>query len=169
MAKVVEAVVHVGASIDIEVLTLAVSDGESIGLGSVSVFAEEGRHKGAVGLSIHILEDLVVEEADSEEGKSFPSPGELSEVTNTRNSLKAQPEASSPAEDTVAGESLIEVIKALSVLNRDVVGEKVDILAVEGVYIEPFKTIILNHVFLEPRSTGDLGHTREVSEGGNLI
>jgi hypothetical protein len=169
VAEILKAVVHVRAGINIEVLTLTVGDGESISLSSIWVFAEEGRQQRTIGLTVHILEDLVVEEADTEEWESLPSPGELLEVANTRNSLKAEPEASKPSEGAVAAVSLVEIIKSLSVLNGNVVWEEVNIFTVDWVNIEPFKTVVLNHVFLEPGSTGDLGHTREVSEWRNLI
>lgn len=121
VTEILVAVVHVRAGIDIEILTLAVGDGESVCLSGIRVLAEEGRDQGTVGLAISILEDLVVEEANSEEGEGFPSPSQLFEVTNTRNSLKAQPEASSPGEATIAVETFVKVVKALSVLNRDIV------------------------------------------------
>lgn len=121
VTEILVAVVHVRAGIDIEILTLAVGDGESVCLSGIRVLAEEGRDQGTVGLAISILEDLVVEEANSEEGEGLPSPSQFFEVTNTRNSLKAQPETSSPGEATIAVETLVKVVKALSVLNRDIV------------------------------------------------
>ena len=121
VTEILVAVVHVRAGIDIEILTLAVGDGESVSLSGIRVLAEEGRDQGTVGLTISILEDLVVEEADSQEGEDFPARSHLFEVTNTRNSLKAQPETTSPGEATIAVETLVKVVKALSVLNRDIV------------------------------------------------
>ena len=121
MTEILVAVVHVRAGIDIEILTLAVGNSESVSLRSIRVLAEEGRDQRTVGLAILILEDLVVDEAYSEEGEGSPSPSQLFEVTNTRYSLEAQPETSSPGEATIAVETLVKVVKALSVLNWDIV------------------------------------------------
>lgn len=121
MTKILISVCHVFGSINVEVLTFAVSDGESISLGSLAVFAEVGTEQGAVCLSIEVLENLVVDEADSEKGEELPAGSHLGEVANTADGLEAEPQTASPGENAVAVEGLVQIRKAFTVLEGNVV------------------------------------------------
>jgi hypothetical protein len=121
VTKIFISVCHILGSVDIEILTLAISDSESISLSSLAVFAEVGTEQGSVCLSIEVLENLVVDEADSEKREELPAGCHLGEVANAANGLEAEPQTASPGENAVAVESLIQIREALTVLERHIV------------------------------------------------
>jgi len=165
VAKILVVVAHVIAGVDVEILTLAIGNGELVSLGNRGVLAEVSAKKRTVGQTVVVLEYVLVEESNSEKGKKLPTDGHTLEEGNTVDSLEAEPEASSPGEAAVAVEGLVKKSKALTILQGYIVGEKVGRFSIGAVDIEPFKAVVLNEVLLEPGSSGDLGNATEVSEG----
>jgi hypothetical protein len=121
MTEVIKSVVHVLAGINFEILTLAVSDVELVSASDVLVLAEEGRKEGSVGLTVEVLEDGLVEETNTDEGKCLPAESHAAEAADAADSLKAQPETCSPGEASVADVRLVEAVELLAVLDSDVV------------------------------------------------
>jgi hypothetical protein len=121
VSKILIAIGHVLRSINIEVLTLAVGDVEAITLGNLVVFSEVCAQEGSVGLTVDVLEDLVVNETYTEKGEKLPSGSHLGEIANTAHGLNTEPETTAPCENAVAVESVVKMAKTLTVLNWDVI------------------------------------------------
>jgi predicted P-loop ATPase/GTPase len=112
---------HVLRSVDVEVFTLAVSDGEAIRLSNLAVLTEISAQERAIGLTIEVLEHLVVGESGTEKRKQFPAKGHVLEVANAADSFNSEPDAASPSENAVAVEGIVQISKAIAVLKRDII------------------------------------------------
>ena len=168
-SEIVLSVVHVLRGINLVELSLSISDLEEVVLRDILVLAEVSTNKRTVSLgSVHVSGDHECI-GNSHEREDSPSDSHLLEVSHAGHELEGHVVGSTPghSSDTVVG--LPKSSQVPSILVRHVGGHKVfvTILVIEN--IEPFETVILNLVFLEPRSSRLLGNTAEVTHGAHFI
>lgn len=150
VAQVVEVVVHVLRSVDLEELSLSVSDVEGVPARCADVLPQEGRNDGSVVLSVEGSEDGLVDEGGSEDGEQLVADGHALEAGDSEDSLDSEPGASEPCELSVSLQAIVESLQLFSVFDWDVVGQEVagDALIAESV--EVLEPIFFDVALLEP-------------------
>ena len=133
------------------------------------VQAEVSTDKGRVSVSSVVVEGGLENLGHSEERKSFPSESHSLEVFVAEHELSRQPVPSEPGEVLDALMSLVKSSHVPSVFVLHGGREQVSESVVITVHVVPVKTIILNGVLMEPRSSRLLGNTAEVTHRADFI
>lgn len=150
VAQVVEVVVHVLGSVDLEELSLSICDLEGVSARSADVLPQEGRDEGSVVLGVEGSEDGLVDEGGSEDGEQLVADGHAFEAGDSEDSLDSEPGASEPSELSVSLQAIVESLQLFSVFDWDVVGQEVGGGALVAESVEVLEPVFFDVALLEP-------------------
>ena len=157
-------VVHVLASINIEVFLLSILDIEHVSLDAWLVFSEVGAESWSIQLWWPVHEQSLEHACDTNAWKESPSYSHLSESWETAYGFTSQPETTEPCERIISRHCSVEGGNSFSIFQSHVIRKEVASLAI-GIreLIEPFEAIVFYQVLFVPWASWYFSYATEVA------
>ena len=163
-------VVHVFASINVEVLSLLILDIQDISLNMCAMFSQISSQYWCIIGSWMRCEGTLDESSSNNPWWHSPSKSHWSEVWVSQTNFTTEPKSSKPWDSISSKHGVVKVGHSFSISKWHIIWKQIACLAIWILkLIEPVKTIIFNQVLSEPWSSWYFSNTTEVAGGCELI